>query len=466
MVTASHLPNDRNGMKFFARRSHSNSNNKQQQQQQPNVVGGLLEQDIDQIVDLAAHIFDDQKGTYPNIDLPTNRAPHHKPWQESHAFLRQVYGAHLATLIRNTAANGINFDTPLQGMKIVVNPGNGAGGFFLEVLQSCGADTSGSFNVEPDGHFPNCTPNPEDPQTMADTVKAVKQQGADLGIIFDPDCDRIGLVQGGAEPLELNRNRLIAMAAAVVLRDHPGTTIVTDSVTSEGLGRFIARRGGNHLRYMKGYRNVIEEAQRLNDEEGIDCQLAMECSGHAAFKENRFLDDGAFLAVKLLGEMASPFSSTPSGTVKNTQTKDLRALIADLEEPAEFVELRLKVREGHQREVVTEHILKAFYWVCDVTSWWKMEKDNHEGLRAKVQEDGGRKSGWLHFRPSLHDPVVALTCESEMEGGIGAMLETLIDAGMMKATEEEVDWSAVMEYMSRWHREKKQRQQQQQMHQQ
>lgn len=76
----------------------------------------------------------------------------------------------------------------------------------------------------------------------------------------DPDCDRLGLVEGGGSgssssrqgvscsPTPLNRNRLIAMAAAVVLREHPGTTVVTDSVTSEGLRRFIERRGGRHLR--------------------------------------------------------------------------------------------------------------------------------------------------------------------------------------------------------------------------
>lgn len=67
----------------------------------------------------------------------------------------------------------------------------------------------------------------------------------------DPDCDRLGLVEGGAPtPTPLNRNRLIALAAAMVLRAHPGTTIVTDSVTSEGLRRFIERRGGRHLRWV------------------------------------------------------------------------------------------------------------------------------------------------------------------------------------------------------------------------
>lgn len=89
---------------------------------------------------------------------------------------------------------------------------------------------------------------PIDSSTNTQQTPNTKQQ--------DPDCDRLGLVEGsgssqtGGLPTALNRNRLIAMAAAVVLREHPGTTIVTDSVTSEGLRRFIERRGGRHLRWV------------------------------------------------------------------------------------------------------------------------------------------------------------------------------------------------------------------------
>jgi len=438
MVTASHLPMDRNGMKMFFRLGK----------------GGLGEKDVSEVVALASQLYEEQHGVYPNLDLPTTRP--HPHWKQAHDFLPDVYGEHLAQLIRNSAANGQNWERPLEGMKILVNPGNGAGGFFLRVLEACGADTTGSFNVEPDGHFPNQNPNPEDPATMQATVEAVAAAKADLGVIFDPDCDRLGLVGGGGkeapagfQPLALNRNRLIAMAAAVVLRDHPGSTIVTDSVTSEGLSRFISRRGGKHLRYQKGYRNVIEKAQSLPD-----CWLAMECSGHAAFRENRFLDDGCFLAVKLIGEMACPVSALTGGgkmgvamPTNAANGKDLSALIADLDEPMEYAEVRLGVREGCERGLATERVLKAFEWVVSVNSVWKMEKENYEGLRAKVQEDEGRKTGWLHFRPSLHDPVVALTCESEVEGGIAAMLGTLIDGGMLDATNDMVDWSSCMEYL-------------------
>ena len=76
------------------------------------------------------------------------------------------------------------------------------------------------------------------------------------------DVDRAGCVDAAGR--EINRNRLIALAAAIVLRDNPGGTIVTDSITSSGLHRFIEELGGVHCRFRRGYKNVINEALRLN----------------------------------------------------------------------------------------------------------------------------------------------------------------------------------------------------------
>ncbi|CAN0380360.1 unnamed protein product, partial [Hapterophycus canaliculatus] len=87
---------------------------------------------------------------------------------------------------------------------------------------------------------------------------------ADLGIVLDTDVDRSGVVDRNGEAI--NRNRLIAFLATVVLRNSPGTTIVTDSTTSNGLKRFIEARGGKHLRFKKGYKNVIDKAIALNDQ--------------------------------------------------------------------------------------------------------------------------------------------------------------------------------------------------------
>ncbi len=179
----------------------------------------------------------------------------------------------------------------------------------------------------------------------------------------------------------------------------------------------------------------------------------MECSGHAAFKENRFLDDGAYLAVKLLGELAAQRAKSPGkgkGKGKGEEAAGsafLSDLIRDLEEPVEYAEIRLRVRPGHDRGEAAERALRAFGWVASVNSLWQMEKENWEGLRARVQEGGGRV-GWLHFRPSLHDPVVSLTCESETAGGIAAMVRTLLAGGVEEATGDALDWAEAHRYLT------------------
>ena len=110
-----------------------------------------------------------------------------------------------------------------------------------------------------------------------------------------------------------------AAAAAIVLDEHPGSTIVTDSVTSNGLAEFIKARGGRHHRFKRGYKNVINEGIKLNNK-GEECHLAIETSGHGAMKENYFLDDGAYLVVKILIQLAR---LNPPGAAGRTS---LRAL--------------------------------------------------------------------------------------------------------------------------------------------
>ncbi len=293
MITASHLPFNRNGFKFFTRQ------------------GGLEKQDIKAILTLAAS--DEHTG------LPASSV--------SDGSFMPEYAEILCRKVRE--ATGLM--RPLEGLRIVVDAGNGAGGFYVaQVLEPLGADTTGSRFLEPDGTFPNHIPNPENETAMAAITEAVLQNKADLGIIFDTDVDRAGAVLSDGS--ELNRNRLIAMMAAILLREHPGTTIVTDSITSTGLATFIEAHGGVHHRFKRGYRNVINESIRLNAE-GHDSQLAMETSGHGAMKENYFLDDGAYLVTRLLIELSKG----------RREGYTLQSLIADLREPAESREFRMNL---------------------------------------------------------------------------------------------------------------------------
>ena len=294
MLTASHLPFNRNGMKFFT------------------AQGGLDKADITTILKLAAQ-SQELKG---DISLVKNFA------------LIELYAKNL----REKICTALNEDKPFAGMKIIVDAGNGAGGFFAEkILTPLGANTTGSQFLEPDGMFPNHIPNPEDKIAMASIKKAVLENRADLGLIFDTDVDRAGAVLSDGE--EVSRNALIAMMSAILAPDYPASTIITDSVTSDELSVFLEKKLGlKHHRFKRGYKNVINECIRLN-KSGVVSPLAIETSGHGALSENYFLDDGAYLAVKILIAAAK----------LHMQGKNLAELIADLKFPAESKEYRLKI---------------------------------------------------------------------------------------------------------------------------
>ncbi len=365
MITASHLPFNRNGFKFFTK------------------DGGLEKQDIAAILSNAA----DDKVT----NLPPAKV-------ESGAFMDD-YAAILVDKVRSATGE----QRPLDGFKVVVDAGNGAGGFYVEkVLQPLGADTTGSQFLEPDGSFPNHIPNPEDATAMQAIMDAVAAQKADLGIIFDTDVDRAGAVLSDGS--ELNRNRIIAMLAAILLREHPGTTIVTDSITSTGLAKFIADKGGVHHRFKRGYRNVINESIRLNNA-GQDSQLAIETSGHGALKENYFLDDGAYLVTKLLIELARG----------KKEGYTLESLIADLAEPAESKELRLNIIP-EDFKTYGQSVLDGLQEYAAKQPGWSIAPNNFEGVRVNLDAEHG--NGWFLLRLSLHDPLLPLNIESDVPGGV------------------------------------------------
>jgi len=280
------------------------------------------------------------------------------------------------------------------------------------MLRELGAWTEGSQFLEPDGNFPNHIPNPENKQAMEAISGAVKRVGADLGLIFDTDCDRAAIVDRTGR--EINRNRLIALISAVLLDKKPGSTIVTDSVTSSGLAQFIAEWGGVHYRYKRGYRNVIDEAIRLNDA-GIDCPLAIETSGHAALRENHFLDDGMYLTTVLLVEAMR----------LKQEGKELSSLLEGLREPVESVELRLNITDENFRDVGRAAIEQVMDH-ASFTEGWHIAPDNREGVRINFDLDDGLQNGWFLLRLSVHDPVLPLNVESDVAGGVRQMLEKLL----------------------------------------
>lgn len=397
MITASHLPWNRNGLKFFT------------------PEGGLEKADISRVLEIAAVTA----GQVATAGAPTGQSASPEATPSSATVCRRDYMSEYSAFLADYIRRGAGSDRPLEGMKIVVDAGNGAGGFFATgVLTPLGADISGSRFLEPDGMFPNHVPNPENAAAMQAICSAVRESGADLGIIFDTDVDRSAIVDRAGEPI--NRNSLIALISSVILREHPGSTIVTDSVTSVGLADFIAARGGVHHRFKRGYKNVINECKRLNAEGG-DSWLAIETSGHAALRENHYLDDGAFLVAKLLVEAAR---------LRKTGA-ELGSLIADLRQPMESVERRFALpADGFV--ALGQKVLDTIALRAPSVPGWSLEVPNFEGVRVNCAAPDER--GWFLMRLSLHDPVLPLNIESDVPGGTARIEEKLAallhDAGV------------------------------------
>ena len=374
MITASHLPFNKNGLKFFT------------------PEGGLEGKDIADILAMAAE----------------GKALSGSGCVRELCYIDR-YSEGLVRFVREKTGQ----EKPLAGKKIVVDAGNGAGGFYVDkVLAPLGADTEGSQFLEPDGNFPNHIPNPEDKKAMHAISQRVKETGADFGIIFDTDVDRAGAVDKQGE--EINRNRLIALISAILLQEKSGT-IVTDSVTSDGLTAFIESRGGKHCRYKRGYRNVIDKAKELNAA-GEYSPLAIETSGHAALMENYFLDDGAYLVTRILVSLAQLAK----------EGKDIGDLIADLPEPAEAAEVRLGFTTLGKQDFKNNGnfaIRELQLRVPDLPGM-TLAAENFEGVRINFDKDHG--DGWALVRMSLHEPIMPINFESNSKGGCCVIANELI----------------------------------------
>lgn len=364
MITASHLPFNRNGIKFF------------------DADGGLEHEDITEVLTLAGWL---------------NPAPNN--YAAKYFDLLPVYAEHL----KNTIVQGLGGqEKPLEGLHIVVDSGNGASGFFVDkILKPLGADTSGSQFLEPDGMFPNHIPNPENKEAMKAIQDAVLKNKADLGLIFDTDVDRMSAVLSDGS--EVNRDSIIAMIAAILAPEYPGSTIITDSVTSDRLTYFLEQvLGLKHLCYMRGYKNVINKQKELNAA-GIVAPLAMETSGHGALKDNYFLDDGAFLAVKLVIALAKAAK----------EGKKLDSLIEKLPPLVEEGEYRFKI-SGEDFKPYGQTVLEEFKKRAEAAGYTMPE--SYEGIRLSFK--GEDVQGWILLRMSLHDPVMPMNIEGARKGDL------------------------------------------------
>lgn len=266
-------------------------------------------------------------------------------------------------------------------LKVVIDAGNGtAGPVASELFKKLGAEVIGLY-TEMDGNFPNHHPDPTVPEALKDLIAKVKETGAELGIAYDGDADRIGAID------ETGRiiwgDQLMIIFARDILAVHPGATIVSEVKASQLLYKEIARLGGRAIMWKTGH-SLIKK--KIKEEKAL---LAGEMSGHIFFADRWFgFDDAIYASARLL-EIVSRSRQKVSEFLSDLpamfNTPEIRIYASD-EVKFKIVE---QVREELRRDPEVQEIIDI------------------DGVRAVYE------SGWGLIRASNTQPVLVLRFEAD-----------------------------------------------------
>lgn len=281
--------------------------------------------------------------------------------------------------------------TPGRELKVVWDCGNGATGPAVEAITARLPGEHTVLNAPVDGTFPVHHPDPTLPETLRQLQAAVREAGAELGIAFDGDGDRIGVIDGTGEVLWADQ--LLIMLARDVLARHPGSTIIADVKASQVLFDAVAAAGGQPLMYRTGHSLIKAKMAE------VGAPLAGEMSGHIFYADGYFgYDDALYVAVRTLGVLATG-SATLADFRKTlpvvVNTPELRFTCA---EDRKF----LVPDEVHER-------LKALGANVNAT----------DGVRVTTDD------GWWLLRASNTQDVLVARCEALDEMGLGRLKQAL-----------------------------------------
>jgi phosphomannomutase len=285
-----------------------------------------------------------------------------------------------------------DWDGGERKLKVVWDPGNGSAGPIVKALAARLPGTHFVINGDVDGTFPNHHPDPTVAKNLEQIIAEVKREKADLGIAFDGDGDRIGVVDD--EGHILFGDQLLIVLARDVLKARPGATIIADVKASQVLFDEVAKAGGQPLMWKTGHSLIKAKMAETGS------PLAGEMSGHIFFADKWYgFDDAPYSAVRLLGivaRMAEPLSKVRA------------ALPQVLNTP----ELRFNCEEARKFEVVRE------------------VKERLAAEGAKVQDvDGVRvltEDGWWLLRASNTQAVLVARCEASSEAGLERLKAQLV----------------------------------------
>jgi phosphomannomutase len=232
-------------------------------------------------------------------------------------------------------------------LKVVVDCGNGvAGASAPQIYRAIGCEVIEMFS-EVDGNFPNHHPDPSKPENLRDLIAKLKETGADLGLAFDGDGDRLGIITRGGNNIYPDRQMMLF--AQDVLSRVPGGTILFDVKCTQRLGPAIAAAGGQPLMYKTGHSLIKAKMKEVNS------PLGGEMSGHIFFKERWYgFDDGTYAGCRLL-EILS-------------RHPDPSAVLDALPTSHSTPELNVKCEEGEPHRVVAELVRKASFPAAKVST--------------------------------------------------------------------------------------------------
>lgn len=266
-------------------------------------------------------------------------------------------------------------------MKIAVDCGNGvAGAFAKELYNALGCEVIELF-CEVDGNFPNHHPDPAHPENLQDLIKCLASSDAEIGLAFDGDGDRLGVVTKGGDIIYPDR-QLILFARDVLSRC-PGEQIIYDVKCTRHVGKAVEAAGGKALMWRTGHSLIKAKLKETG------APLAGEMSGHIFFKERWFgFDDGLYAGVRLLEILSR--SADPS------------AVLNDLPNSSSTPELQLKTAEGVNFELVSKLQANGKFPTAEKVV-------TIDGVRAEYPD------GFGLARPSNTTPIVVMRFEADTD---------------------------------------------------
>lgn len=288
-----------------------------------------------------------------------------------------------------------------KALKVAWDAGNGSAGEMMEQLCRKLPGTHITLNATIDGTFPNHHPDPTVPANLVQLIETVQQQECDLGVAFDGDGDRIGVVDGKGRIIW--GDQLLLLLARDVLIQHPGGTIIADVKASQSLFDGVSQAGGNAVMWKTGHSLIKAKMAETN------AVLAGEMSGHIFFADRYYgYDDGLYAAVRLVDfAMRSAESIT--------------ALVDAF--PASFAtpEIRINCDDARKFAIVEE--VKARLQAANASL------NTIDGIRVLSQE------GWWLLRASNTQAALVARCEALSEEGLAhlkqALREQLQESGIV-----------------------------------